>query len=80
MRGKYHAHSQLREMPNMSTIPRQRRESFARKQSLTRGGLLTGSSSPIKTPASTADPSPVRPALLYPSAKIQLREMSATRG
>ena len=55
----------------MTNRVKDRRKSFARKQSLPRGELLTGSSSPIKNPASTADPSPVRPALLYPSARIQ---------
>ena len=63
----------------MTNRVKDRRKSFARKQSLPRGELLTGSSSPIIKPASTADPSPVRPALLYPSAKAQLGEMSATR-
>ena len=36
------------------------------------------SPTPMMIPSSTADPSPVRPALLSPSAIIQLREMSAT--
>ena len=50
-----------------------------RRQSLPRKELPAGSSSPITKPASTADPSPVRPALLYPSATAQSTAMSATR-
>ena len=79
-RGKYNS-PHLNHQTTSKTINRaqDRRESCARKQSLTGGVLLTGSSSPIIKPASTADPSPVHPALLYPSTMIQLREMSATR-
>ena len=76
MRGKYHASNRNHQTSNKTTTRvKDRRDSFARKQSLTRGGHLTGSSSPIKTPASTADPSPVRPALLPPPATTQFREM-----
>ena len=89
MWSKYYATHQLRETPTISTQKRvcqpecqervEVKDLFARKQSLSRGEPITGSSSPIKTPASTADLIPVRPALLYPSTMIQLREMSATR-
>ena len=80
MRGKYHASNRNHQTSNKTTTRvKDRRDSFARKPSLTRGELHTGSSSPIKKPASTADPSPVRPALLYPSAMIQSTAMSATR-
>ena len=41
--------------------------------------IPAGIPTPMKIPSSTADPSPVRPALLPPPAKIQPREMSATR-
>ena len=51
----------------------------SRMRCLLRRGHPTGSSTPMITPSSTADPSPVRPALLSPSAMTQLREISATR-
>ena len=77
MWSKYYATHQLREMSAISTMSRQRRgcqpecqgRAEVRKQSLSRGEPIIGSSSPIKNPASTADPSPVRPALLYPSTR-----------
>ena len=40
----------------------------------------SGSPSPIAMPASTADPSPVRPALQPPPTMTQSTVMSATRG
>ena len=42
--------------------------------------LHSGSPSPISKPTSTADPSPVRPALQPPLTMIQSTVMSATRG
>ena len=76
----------LREMSATSMYRREhqpecqcRMEAKSEIRCLPRRSLPTRGSNPMITPSSNADPSPVRPALLPPSAMIQPREMSATR-
>ena len=81
MRSMYHASHQLRET---STTTMHRRECQpecqgrveakskqmrSKMRCLLRRGLPTGSPTPITIPSSTADPSPVRPALLHPPTR-----------
>ena len=64
---------------NKANRARVRRKPFARRQNLPRRELPAGSSLPKTKPASTADTSPIRPALRLLSTMTQSTVMSATR-
>ena len=64
---------------NKANRARDRKKPLARRQNLPRRELPAGSSSPKTKPVSTADPSPIRPALQPLSTITQFTAMSATR-